>query len=265
MTTDASLSGWGAVCLGRSARGSWLPPWSSAHINVLELRAVLLALRAFMPWIQGRHVLVRSDNVTTVFYINHQGGTRSGNCLPVARSVLLLARDRLLSIRAAHVPGKDNSAADLLSRGGPIPGEWRLHPEVVHEFWRTFGQAELDLFASAESSHCQEWFSEESDALAQDWPEDRLLYAFPPFPLLPCVIRRIETGRHRVILVAPRWVGRPWFPHLVRLIQGHPYPLPLRRDLLSQAGGMLFHPSVERLQLWVWPLVSPMLPATGWT
>ena len=257
VTTDASLLGWGAVCLGRSARGVWRPPWKGSHINVLELQAVVLALREFLPWIRGKHVLVRSDSVTAIFYINHQGGTRSEGCLRVAESVLLLARDQLLSIRASHIPGVLNTAADLLSRGGPLPGEWRLHPEVVEEIWRRFGRAEVDLFASEETAHCRVWVSEEEDALAQEWPEDCLLYAFPPFPLLPCVVRRVELGRHRMILVAPRWVRRPWFPSLVRLVRGRPFPLPLRGDLLSQAGGELLCPKVDRLQLCAWPLLSP--------
>ena len=92
MTTDASLHGWGAVCLGQSASGVWDSTWRRAHINVLETRAVYLALLAFMPRIQGKHVLVRSDSVTAVYFINHQGGTRSAGCLAVVRSVLELAQ-----------------------------------------------------------------------------------------------------------------------------------------------------------------------------
>ncbi len=37
--------------------------------------------------------------------------------------------------------------ADILSRQGPRPGEWMLHPEVVKQIWRVFGQAQVDLFA----------------------------------------------------------------------------------------------------------------------
>ncbi len=34
-----------------------------------------------------------------------------------------------------------NVGADSLSRQGPWPGEWMLHPEVVKHIWRVFGQA----------------------------------------------------------------------------------------------------------------------------
>ena len=134
---------------------------------------------------------------------------------------------------------------------------WRLHPVVVRELWEAFGEAEVDLFASAETSHCGRWFSLEDDALAQQWPVGRLLYAFPPFSLLPALIRRIELGNHEVVVVAPRWVRRPWFPRLVRLLAGQPIRLPSRRDLLSQGGGGVWHPRPEALLLWAWPLVSP--------
>ena len=153
--------------------------------------------------------------------------------------------------------GSANSAADLLSRGGPLPGEWRLHPEVVREIWEVLGEAEVDLFASAETSHCSAWFSAETDALAQQWPVGRLLYAFPPFSLLPALIRRIELGNHEVVVVAPRWPGKPWFPRLVRLLAGRPFRLPFRKDLLTQGRGEVWHPRPATLMLWAWPLVSP--------
>ena len=110
------------------------------------------------------------------------------------------------------------------------------------------------MFASTETSHCGAWFSEETDTLAHQWPVGRLLYAFS---LLPALIRRIELGNHEVVVVAPRWTGKPWFPRLVRLLAGQPLQLPSRRDLLSQGGGGVWHPRPEALLLWAWPLVSP--------
>lgn len=40
LTTDASITGWGAVWNGRGIRDSWTGPWTTTHINALELRAV---------------------------------------------------------------------------------------------------------------------------------------------------------------------------------------------------------------------------------
>lgn len=60
------------------------------------------------------------------------------------------------SSQAVYIPSVLNQAADLLSRSGPPPGEWRPHIEVVASLWACIAQ--VDLFASREN-HCQMWFS----------------------------------------------------------------------------------------------------------
>ncbi|XP_034001039.1 uncharacterized protein LOC117494304 [Trematomus bernacchii] len=256
---DASLSGWGAVWQNRT----WSAQDCTEHINVLELRAVHLALRHFLPYLRGRHVLVRSDNTTTVYHINHQGGIKSARLLEVSQTLLTWAAPCLASLRSMYLPGEQNQVADFPSRHKPPPGEWRLHPEVVASIWGLFGRAEVDLFASKMSTHCPLWFSlmEKTsplgqDALAHSWP-GCLLYAYPPLPLiLPTLLRVLHQG-HRLLLVAPFWPARTWFSLLHRLCCGTPWRLPNRKDLLSQLEGRMWHPDPCRLQLWVWPLEGP--------
>ncbi|KAL0152602.1 hypothetical protein M9458_052325, partial [Cirrhinus mrigala] len=114
VTTDASKIGWGATCDGQAASGVWTGPRLFWHINCLELLAVLLALRRFRPRIQGKHVLVRSDNTATVAYINHQGDVRSFRMSQLARHLLLWSQHRLKSLRTTHIPGGTNRIADSL-------------------------------------------------------------------------------------------------------------------------------------------------------
>ncbi len=73
VSTDASATGWGAMCNGHAAAGLWTGPQLQWHINCLELLAVWLALRRFRTLLHEKHILVRSDNTATVAYINHQG------------------------------------------------------------------------------------------------------------------------------------------------------------------------------------------------
>ena len=128
VTTDACPSGLGAVWQSRTAHGRWSVDDSAEHINVLELRAVHLALQHFLPCLRGKHVLVRSDNTSTVFHINHQGGTKSARLLRVSQDLLTWAAPRLLSLRAIYLSGEQNHLADFLYRKQPPSGEWCLHP-----------------------------------------------------------------------------------------------------------------------------------------
>lgn len=152
MYTEASLSGWGAVYRVVAASGCWDHPWSLQHVNVLELRAVRLALQRFLPYLEGRHILVRLDNTTVVAYINHQGELRSHRLHEMTRELLVWAHAHLTSVRAAHVPGVLNSVADMLSRDGPREGDWRLHRQVMQQLWVKFGRTQEDLFASQENT-----------------------------------------------------------------------------------------------------------------
>lgn len=45
--SDASLSGWGAICNGVITRGPWTTKQTSMHINSLELLGALFALQSF--------------------------------------------------------------------------------------------------------------------------------------------------------------------------------------------------------------------------
>lgn len=76
--TDASSTGWGAMWQGRVAQGEWPQHLYSEHINVRELIAVHLALRQFLVYLRGRHVLIRSDNMSVVYHVNHMGGGAFG-------------------------------------------------------------------------------------------------------------------------------------------------------------------------------------------
>ncbi|KAK5889984.1 hypothetical protein CesoFtcFv8_013557 [Champsocephalus esox] len=98
--------------------------------------------------------MVRSDNSTTVAYINKHSGVRSAALLTTAEELWLWASEVVLSLRALHILELENRGADLMSRGGPLPGEWVLHPKVVKQIWAQFGRAEVDLFASRRNSHC---------------------------------------------------------------------------------------------------------------
>ncbi len=256
--TDASAKGWGATFNGHAVSGVWTGPQLHWHINCLELLAVHLALNRLKRRLRGKHVLVRTDNTATVAYINRQGGLRSRRMSQLARHHLLWSWKHLRSLRAIHIPGLLNRTADELSRAA-LPGEWRLHPQTVQLIWRRFGLAQVDLFASLETSHCQLFYSLTdgtlgTDALAHSWPRGLRKYAFPPVSLLAQTLCKVREEEEQILLVAPYWPTRTWFPELMLLVTAPPWQIPLRKDLLTQRRGTLWHPRPDLWKLHVWSL-----------
>ena len=67
ITTDSSKTGYGGHLEGRKIfQGTWSKAESKRHINILELDAVLRTMTHFLPFLENRNVLVRSDNTTVV-------------------------------------------------------------------------------------------------------------------------------------------------------------------------------------------------------
>ncbi len=178
-----------------------------------------------------------------VSYINHQGGLVSKRLCMLVNDLLVWAQSNLRSLKATHVPGKMNHGADMLSRNN-VSGEWMLHPLSVQKICEVFGRARVDLFASVDNSHCPIFFTKSTYALAHEWPS-LPLYAFPPIALLPQVLRRVREQQHKLIQIALLWRNQPWVSELFHLLEAAPWPIPLRRHLLSQANGTLWHPWPE--------------------
>lgn len=61
--------------------------------------------------------------------------------------------------------------------------------------------------------------------------------------LLLGVLERVCQDVISLLLVAPFWPAQVWFADLTFLLCGSPKEIPIRKDLLSQAGGTLFIPS----------------------
>ena len=114
--TDASNEGWGAHLGDFTARGVWSPLEGRLHINFLEMKAVLLALRQLEHLCKDQIVLVATDNTTVVSYINKQGGMRSGSLCALLWRLLSWCHHRGITLRARHIPGRLNVIADKLSR-----------------------------------------------------------------------------------------------------------------------------------------------------
>jgi hypothetical protein len=52
---------------------------------------------------KSRIVLIRSDNVTTIAYINHMGGTKSAPCSAIAQRIWQTAIKERLQLQAEYI------------------------------------------------------------------------------------------------------------------------------------------------------------------
>ena len=157
--TDASKEGWGAHLNEHTARGTWSLPESKLHINYLELKAVLLALKGFQRLCYGSIVLIATDNTTVVSYINKEGGMRSGTLCALLWRILTWCTRNQVTLKARHIPGRLNVVADKLSRlGQTIQTEWSLLPEVFQAICIRWHQPQIDLFATRFNNKLPQFF-----------------------------------------------------------------------------------------------------------
>ena len=259
---DASLQGWGAHLEEATTSGLWSGDEKKWHINRLEMEAVILAVSHWLPVLRNSNLLIASDNSTVVWTIKNQGTTGSPFLLRQAFRLFRLLDDNHICARARHIPGCRNVLADALSRPDkPSPTEWMLHPRAFQMVCENHHRPLIDLFATNRNNQLPVYVSPlpdpqayAVDALSMSW-EDLDAYAFPPPILMTKVVAKIKTTANlTMILVAPYWPARGWFPALLQLAAREPQRLPEWPHLLRHTYSRQFHPDPERLHLSVWTI-----------
>ncbi|XP_052058703.1 uncharacterized protein LOC127698962 isoform X1 [Mytilus californianus] len=200
LQTDASLIGWGAVFEKDCTQGRWNIDECQNHINVLELKAIILALQALCRSVKDCHICVRTDSAVAVAYINNQGGSIL-SLLKLAKEIWFWSTERKVFISAVHIPGKQNIQPDNLSRQFNDSSEWKLNSSVFEKVTLSLFNPEIDLFASRLNKQLPKyvsWFPDPeayaSDAFSLSW-SNLLPYIFAPFSQLPRVLQKIEEDK----------------------------------------------------------------------
>ena len=261
--TDSSLEGWGAHMDNHMASGFWSIIYKKQHINVLEMKAVLLALQAFAVHIKGHSVLLATDNTTVAAYINKQGGTHSRTLCNLAVEAAEWCARNKVHLKARYLPGRLNALADCLSRkGAVVQTEWSLNQRVASQIFHVWGSPHIDLFATHLNRKLPLFVSPvlepeayATDALSLSWV-GMWAYAFPPFPLILTCLRKIQIEECLVCLVAPLWEGQAWFPLLLSLLVAPAICLPWKEDLLYQPISRMLHPTPQVFRLHAWLLCN---------
>ena len=214
--------------------GTWTCTGHKLHINCLELKAVVSALKHWAPVLQGHQVMIATDNSTVFSYINKQGGTHSPTLLRLTVELLLWLEAQNIIVRARHIPGL-NVIADHLSRQNqPISTEWSLHPKIVKHIFRLWETRSQHVCNSVELPPPSVHVSNSGATSPSGGCSVSGLAGEVNVHVSSIPSAQQSHSEAPVILIAPWWPNQSWFPHLLRLCVEHPQAFPYRRDLLSQ-------------------------------
>lgn len=175
--SDVSLSGWGAVMNGSTARGPWATEDRSRHKNELELLAAYFGLTSFANNARRISIRLAMDNITAVNYVNKSGGTKSDKLNEISSRISQWAEIRLIHLHAVYIPGNLNIEADQQSQMRSDLSDWQLN-QAVFKLISTQWCMSIDLFSSAWNRQLETWVSWQPqplphsvDAFSLDWSQ----------------------------------------------------------------------------------------------
>lgn len=231
---DASNKGWGAT-LGKAVAGSQWAEKELCHINVLELKAILLGLQALCKDMVNVHIRVHSDNSTAVSCIERGGSTKIDLC-NLTEEIFHWSSERGISLSASHIQGTKNVEADRLSRIVNVDTEWALRRSVFLKLCDIFFAPDTDLFANRINAQVKSYVSWGPDpgavafnAFNIPWSHGSF-YAFPPFSVIGRALRKLVLDQATVLMILPLWPSQTWFPRALHLLVSQARILP--RDCL---------------------------------
>ena len=113
--TDASRVGFGAVYGDSWISEKWPETFLNFHINVLELFAIVAAVRTWGHEWQDQQIMFYTDNMS-ITHVWFTGTSVDSIIMKLVRYMFLFAARLNINILMQHVPGVNNNAADALSR-----------------------------------------------------------------------------------------------------------------------------------------------------
>lgn len=234
LSTDASNSGWGGyLSSGLTVAGSWSKEESIYHINFLELLAIKFCILSFKNQLKDRSIRILSDNITAVFYIKKIGGTHSLQMCELAMDIWKYLIEYNICINIVHIPGEQNTLADLQSRSLHDNNDYSLNTDIFKKLLLKIPfTPKVDLFASRLTNKTPiyvSWrfdpFAWKVNAFSFNWPNE--IYLFPPINLISKSVQKfIDDEVEMGILITPDWPSLTVLPKILTLLFSDPVFIP---------------------------------------
>ena len=113
--TDTSSKGYGGICGKEYFRGRFPGPHRGKNIAILEMWAVMVALKLWGPKLRGKYFWIHVDNEAVATVLN-TGSSRETELQNSLREIALIAARNQFVIKARHISGISNRIPDWLSR-----------------------------------------------------------------------------------------------------------------------------------------------------
>ena len=128
----------------------------------------------------------------------------------------------------------------------------------------------VDLFASNLNQEFHTYYSYKPDPeasvlilLTVAWSSLRI-YAFPPFSIIPKVLKKIKAKNAEGILVVSFWANQPWFPLIFKMLTVAPVLLTSKKHLLHlPQHPQTLHPIWRKIDLLVCHLAGSSQKIAG--
>ena len=156
--------------------------------------------------------------------INKFGTSHSGKCNTLTKQIWKWAQENENWLSATHIPGIQNTEADLESRKNEVHTEWKLRENIFSNICSQLNtSSKIDLFATRLNTQLSTFVSYRPDpkciavnAFLLDW-SNLDFYAFPPFVCLNRVLQKIYQDKAKGIVIAPNWPSQPFYPRLIAM------------------------------------------------
>ena len=159
-------------------------------------------------------------------------------------------------IKASHLKGSLNRAADLLSRPSHvIPTELTLSENTFETICLSWSlEPEIDLFATPANKRVPNFASSvphsgtnQMNAFTLEWGVYEVLYAFPPPGLIPKVLYKWQKEKRGVlILIAPMLSTQSYYTQLKELaLKMMPVPLEEQSLYVLKGKERVFIPGLQ--------------------